>query len=147
MKNRVIALLLFCASLSAFAQKPNLPDGTTASGDIIFTNRSAPSTPASGKTATWTDSTSKLFCAINDAGTLSCTVIARTAPAGEFFNSLSSSGVLGSAVPSFSGLSGSVGCSQMPGLTDGATSSSGSCATSLTLKINGSLISGTHINL
>lgn len=123
---RLSVLLLLAPAL--FGQA-NLPSGTTASGTINYKNIAAPSTPASGRTITWTDSTSKLFCAKNDAGTLSCTVIASSAPSHQFFNSLSA-GSFGSAQPAFSDISGSLSCAQLPSFTGDLSNTA--CAVTVT---------------
>jgi hypothetical protein len=73
-------------SLSAFAQKPNLPNDTTASGDLRFTNVATPAIPAAGTTRFYVDSTLKVPCSIDDTGTVVCvgaagvTSIATTSP-------------------------------------------------------------------
>jgi len=130
----VISVMCACAVAQA-----NLPSGTTASGTINHKNLSAPSTPSSGRTLIWTDSTSKIFCAKNDAGILSCTVIADSGAAHNFLTAISAAGVISKAQPSFSDLSGSAACSQQPALTGDATSAAGSCSTSV-VQVNGAAV-------
>lgn len=109
----------------------NIPTAVTAAGYILHTNVAAPSTPASGKTSVWADSTSKTFKAINDAGTLSTTVIADTGASNNFLTAISAGGVISKAQPAFSNLSGSATCAQLPAFTGDVTTSAGSCAHTL----------------
>jgi hypothetical protein len=51
----------------------NIPDLTTQAASILVTNIAAPSTPASGKTKIYVDSTSKKLCSKDDAGSVNCT--------------------------------------------------------------------------
>lgn len=50
----------------------NIPAATPVVGRLVNTNVAAPSTPASGKTATYVDSTTKKLCTKDDAGTITC---------------------------------------------------------------------------
>jgi hypothetical protein len=109
----------------------NLPNGTTQAGSILATNIAAPSTPASGKTQTYTDSTLKLLCAVNDAGTRSCTLVPDTSGTSHQFVISIIGGVIARAQPGFTDLSGSAACSQLPAITGDVTTSAGSCATTL----------------
>jgi hypothetical protein len=54
----------------------------------------------------------------------------------EFVNQIGTSGLIGFAQPSFSNLSGSVACSQLPALTGDTTTSAGTCTTT-TGSVNG----------
>jgi hypothetical protein len=65
---------------------------------MVAKNSSAPGTPATGYASVYTDSADGRLKAKNEAGVISTTVIAATAAAGNFFNSLSASGVLGEGV-------------------------------------------------
>lgn len=75
-------------------------------GTQRFTNQAAASTPDSGETNVWADSTTKTLRAINDAGTLSTTVIADTGSSNNFLTAISAGGVISKAQPSVSNLSG-----------------------------------------
>jgi len=75
----------------------NLPDLPTLPGSILATNISAPSTPASGKTKIYVDSTSKNIAAKNDAGTVNHGIQNRTAFGNLFINQINSDGTTGIA--------------------------------------------------
>jgi hypothetical protein len=63
---------LFCALLLALSVLPGLGQ-QEINGYRIFDNVAAPATPASGKTAVYTDSTSKKLCSKDDPGSVNCT--------------------------------------------------------------------------
>jgi hypothetical protein len=68
---RKFILLLLCSV--AFAQKPNLPNETTASGDIIFTEIATPGVnPASGKSKFFIQTSTHLPCSLDSTGTVHC---------------------------------------------------------------------------
>lgn len=54
-----------------------------------------------------------------------------TCSSNNWFNTLSTAGLLGCSQPAFSSLTGSMACSQAPALTGDVTTSAGSCATSI----------------
>ncbi len=83
----------------------NIPDGTTMAGSILSNNIAAPSTPASGKTKIFTDSTLKLLCGKNDAGTQSCTVVPDTSGTTHQFITSIIGGVIARAQPADSDIS------------------------------------------
>jgi len=101
----------------------NIPDGTTQAGSVLHTNIAAPGTPASGKSKSYADSTLKLLCVINDAGTKSCTVVPDTSSTAHQFVTSIIGGVIARAQPGFSDLSGTATTSQLPG--SGATTVNG----------------------
>lgn len=109
----------------------NVPSGTPHAGSSLFTNIAVPGTPASGKTSVFVDSTTKTLKAINDAGTLSTTVIADAGASNNFLTAISAGGVISKAQPSFTNLSGSLGASQFPILTGDITTAGGALATTL----------------
>jgi hypothetical protein len=68
---KLVLLILLCSA--AFAQKPNLPNETTASGDIIFTEIATPGVnPASGKSKFFIQTSTHLPCSIDSTGTVHC---------------------------------------------------------------------------
>src|SRR6185437_1942434 len=84
--------------------------------DVLFTNIAVPSTPAAGKVAVYTDSTSKNIAAKDDAGNVthgirdaSCT--------NQFISAVSAAGVSTCYTVSFSQVGGSAQCGQLPALT------------------------------
>jgi hypothetical protein len=100
-------------------------------GDFLVTNIAAPSTPAAGKVAVYTDSTSKNIAAKDDAGNVNHGARTFTCSAHQFKTALADTGVSTCAQPAFSDLSGSATCAQLPALTGDVTTSAGSCATTL----------------
>jgi hypothetical protein len=71
----VTSLLAVCA----FAQKPNLPNDTTAAGDVIFTEIATPgSNPATGKSRLYIDSTLHLPCSMSATGVVTCIPASQT---------------------------------------------------------------------
>lgn len=69
-------------------------------------NTSAPSTPASGKTAVWTDSSDKNLKAKSDAGNVTVTVKPTASSTHNFVTGISSDGTVTKAQPSASDLTG-----------------------------------------
>lgn len=69
-------------------------------------NSVAPSTPSPGTTATWTDSTTKVWSSKDDTGLASNTVVPSTAPTNQFANSMNAAGVIGYAQPTVGNLAG-----------------------------------------
>jgi hypothetical protein len=116
----------------------NIPTATPAAGSILNTNIAAPGTPAAGKTSTYVDSTDKRFHDKNDAGTIGTTVVSNTGSANNFVTGISTAGVVSTAQPAFSNLSGSATAAQMPAFTGDVTTSAGSTVTAL-----GNIPSGT----
>lgn len=109
----------------------NIPTATPAVGTILHSNIAAPSSPASGKVATYSDSTDLRFHDKNASGVIGTTVVADTGASNNFLTAISAAGAISKAQPAFTNLSGSLACSQHPALTGDATTSAGSCATAL----------------
>lgn len=86
----------------------NIPADTPAS-KLLVTNVVAPSTPASGKTEVYVDSTQKVLSAKNDAGSISITVIPATGTGSQVVTGIAASGSLSfgtmttGGTPQFSG--------------------------------------------
>lgn len=103
----------------------------TMRGDVVATNIAAPGMPAAGKTAIYVDNGSKNIVALNDGGiknhgiqNFTCGTSPQT-----FVKQVSSDGSSTCGQASFSDVSGSATCVQMPALTGDTHSSAGSCAT------------------
>lgn len=109
---------------------------TLFTGDMTIPAISAPSSPSSGFGSLYEDSTSLALAFKNAAGTVSHTAQTKAAVSHNFLTALSDAGVFSAAQPAFSDLSGSVTCGQLPALTGDATSSAGSCGTTV-VKVNG----------
>jgi hypothetical protein len=109
----------------------NLPSGVPMAGSLLATNIAAPSTPATGKTSVYVDSTSKNFAAKNDAGTVNHGVQTRTASASNWIRAIADDGSTTISQPAFTDISGSVAASQMPALTGDVTTSAGAVATTI----------------
>jgi hypothetical protein len=118
---------------SVAATLNNIPNGTTAAGDILHTSIAAPSTPASGKVAVYTDSTSKNIAAKNDAGTINHGAQTFTAASHQFATALADTGAWTTAQPSYGDISGSV-----PAITSltGDVTGSGTGAVATTIANN-----------
>jgi hypothetical protein len=102
----------------------NLPSGVTAAGSILFTAIVAPGNPAAGKALVYVDSTSKNFAVKNDAGVINHGVQTKTATANQFLTAISDAGVVSSAQPAFTDISGTATTAQIP-LLDFSKISSG----------------------
>lgn len=87
--------------------------GTFAQNEV-FTEITAPSTPASGFVTNYADSTNHILTSINSSGTSSNTVVPSTASTHNFATAISSAGVISYAQPAFSDISGSVAAAQLP---------------------------------
>lgn len=72
---------------------------------VTYLNAAAPSTPASGNVAIWTDSTDKRLHDKNDAGTIGTTVVADTGAANNFLTAISAAGAISKARPACASLS------------------------------------------
>lgn len=96
---------------------------------ILFTNIVAPASPAAGTTRGYVDSTNKVFCSKNDAGTVACTVSPSVAVANQFMTGITAAGAITRAQPAFTDISGSAACAQLPSLTGNVTSAA--CATTI----------------
>lgn len=83
-----------------------LVNGTPVYGSLLFNAVAAPSTPPSGFSSVWVDSTTKRLRNIDDAGSIGTTVIADTGAANNFLTAISASGVISKAQPSISNISG-----------------------------------------
>jgi hypothetical protein len=86
------------AALASGVSVPSLPTTTT--------NRAAPSTPASGATAIWSDATDKTLKAKNDAGTISHMVQDIACATHQFVNAIAGSGAVTCAQPAAADISG-----------------------------------------
>lgn len=123
----------------------NIPNATTAAGDINFTAIAAPATPASGHGLEYDDSTSLTLSFKNASGTVSHTAQTFTAASHQFATALADTGAWTTAQPSYSDISGSV-----PAITsltgDGTASGPGSAAFTLaTVATPGTYITPTII--
>ncbi len=90
---------------------------TVASNDLIIhdaiaTNEVAPSTPASGTSTVYVDSTSKNLTSKNDAGTVNHGVQTQTAVTNDFVTAIADNGTVTVAQPAFSNISGTATVSQ-----------------------------------
>lgn len=142
---------------SATATVVNIPNATTAAGDILFTNIAAPGTPAAGKTMQYVDSTSKNMVSKNDAGVVNHGIQTRTATANNWIRSIADDGsttisqpaatdITGLATIATSGsatdlTTGTLPAGRMPALTGDVTSTVGTVGTTV-VKINGTTLSG-----
>lgn len=121
----------------------NIPTGTPAAGTILHSNIAAPSSPAAGKVAVYSDSTDLRLHDKNASGTIGTTVVADTGASNNFLTAISAAGVISKAQPSFSNLSGSVTASQMPALTGDVTTSAGAVATTIGAgKVTNAMLAG-----
>jgi hypothetical protein len=77
----------------------NIPTTTPAAGSIIYTNIAAPSSPAAGKVAAYSDSTDLRFHDKNASGTIGTTVVSDTGAANNFLTAISAAGVISKAQP------------------------------------------------
>lgn len=83
-----------------------IPDLVSAPGSILSSNISAPTAPASNKIKWYSDSTDKRFHDRNDTGATGTTVVANTGTTNQFVTGVSTSGVITTAQPNFSNLTG-----------------------------------------
>lgn len=83
----------------------NLTSGVTVAGTMLHTNIAAPSTPASGKVITWTDSTDLRFHDKNASGVIGTTVVSDTGAANNYISAISAAGVITKSRPTCSTLS------------------------------------------
>lgn len=95
----------------------NIKNDVTMAGDLLATNIAAPATPAAGSTRIYVDSTQKVLSAINDAGTISNTVVPASAAAHNWVTGISAAGVLAFAQPNFTDLAGTIAAGQIPNST------------------------------
>lgn len=100
-------------------------DGTTStylgSGGSLFTNITAPGSPAAGKVVTYTDSTDLRLHDKNASGVIGTTVVADTGASNNFLTAISAAGVISKAQPTFSNLA----TGTAPAFTLGGTVSGG----------------------
>lgn len=118
-------------NVTGTATLANIPTATPAAGYILHTNIAAPSSPASGKDAVYSDSTDLRLHDKNASGVIGTTVVADTGATNNFVTAISAAGAISKAQPAFSNLSGSVAASQMPAFTGDITTSAGAVATTL----------------
>lgn len=114
----------------------NIPNDVPVVGDLLITLISAPSAPASGKVRFYADVATGRITGLNNGGGTMLMVVPQSATSNQFVTNLAANGTLATAQPSFSNLSGSATCAQLPALTGDATTSAGSCAVTVA-KING----------
>jgi hypothetical protein len=86
-------------------------------GDLRATNVAAPATPSLGESRIYVDSTSKNLAAKNDAGAINHGMQNFTCGANTFATSGAASGVTTCTQPTFSNVSGSLACGQLPSFT------------------------------
>lgn len=86
----------------------SLNSGTLMLGSLLATNMVTPSTPSSGTTYIYVDSTQKVLSAKNDGGAVSNTVVPGSAPAHQWVTGITAAGALQFAQPSASDLSDGV---------------------------------------
>lgn len=110
-----------------------------------FAVAGTPATPSAGFVTVWADSVSKNFKMINDAGTSATMVVPDTGAANNFLTAIAGTGIISKAQPSFSNLSGSATCPQLPAQTGDVTTSAGSCATTLVTSTNATGVLFTNI--
>lgn len=112
------------ASGSGAIHATDLSAGGTVSGNSIWTNIAAPSTPAAGKLAVYGDSTQKVLSAKNDAGTISITVQPLAAVASKWITSISVAGLPVATQPAAADITG-LAASATTDTTNAANISSG----------------------
>jgi hypothetical protein len=83
----------------------NIPTAVPAAGSIVHTNIAAPSSPAAGKVATYSDSTDLRFHDKNASGSIGTTVVADTGAASNFLTAVSAAGAISKARPACADLS------------------------------------------
>jgi hypothetical protein len=83
----------------------SIPDDTAAAGDILFTAKAAPATPAAGKGKVYVDSTSKNIAVKDDAGVVKHGVQTQAATSNQFVTAISDAGVVSQAQPTEADLS------------------------------------------
>lgn len=77
----------------------NVPNGVAVAGTMLATNVAAPSSPTSGKTSTWADSTDLRFHDKNASGVIGTTVVADTGAANNYISAISVAGVITKSRP------------------------------------------------
>ena len=94
----------------------NIPTATPAVGTILYTNISAPSSPASGKVSVYSDSTDLRLHDKNASGVIGTTVVADTGAANNYISAISTAGAITKSRPACATLSDSTTlCSTSPG--------------------------------
>ena len=94
----------------------NIPTATPAAGTILYTNISAPSSPASGKVSVYSDSTDLRLHDKNASGVIGTTVVADTGAANNYISAISTAGAITKSRPACATLSDSTTlCSTSPG--------------------------------
>lgn len=114
----LLGLMLAACALPAKAAEFTANNAIVAAGPITVkdagappvlttqSNVTAPSTPAGGKTAIWTDSTDKVLKAKGDGGTVSTTIVPSSAVTNQFVTGISSAGAITRAQPAASNITG-----------------------------------------
>lgn len=118
-KLSAFVLGLLCAASIAWAQQTVKVE--------LFANSAAGTTPASGQTKVYVDSTSKNIAAKNDAGTVNHGVQTQTATASQWIRSIADDGSSAKSQPAFTDISGTATTGQLPG--SGATTVNGQTCT------------------
>lgn len=98
-----------------------LPAAVPAAGSVVSTNIAAPSSPAAGKDAIYTDSTDLRLHDKNASGVIGTTVVADTGAANNYISAISAAGAISKSRPACATLSDSgTSCTVNTG-TSGAT--------------------------
>lgn len=82
----------------------NIPSAVPMAGYLLATNIAAPSSPASGKNALFSDSTDLRFHDKNASGSIGTTVVANTGASNQFLTAISAAGVVSRAQPNLSNI-------------------------------------------
>lgn len=99
----------------------NIPTAVTAGGYIAFTAIAVPTTPAAGVGRIYVDSTSKNMSIKDDAGVVKHGVQTLTAISNNWITAISDAGVVATAQPAFSNISGTTTNSQLPAILSSKT--------------------------
>lgn len=87
-------------------------DGKLELGRVKLTNRAAPTTPETGLTEVYVDSTTKNLAAKDDAGVIRHGVKTTTATSNQYVTSIDADGTVNKAQPAFSNLTGNATAAQ-----------------------------------
>ncbi len=120
----------------------------SGTGPQLFTNVAAPSTPAAGVTAVWTDSTDKVLKAKDDAGVTSTTVVPSTAVSNQFVTGLSTAGAITRAQPTPANLgAGTLASAMTVGSGGSVAPTSATVGTVSANQVNGTSLAGAATGL
>jgi hypothetical protein len=95
---------------------------------LTFAPGVAPGTPASGSASLYVDSTSKNFAVKDDAGVVKHGVQTKAVVANTFLTGISDAGLVSATQPSFTNLSGTAACAQLPPFTGDVVTGIDGCA-------------------